>query len=162
MLCSGKKFESWDTCETFIVAWAKQRGFRVIKDRVVRSDGMIRRRTYICSHSRTYESNSTRDTVTKKLGCPFVINASCPKSKNPDESVFINKIFDQHNHSLNVSMIEFEASRKFTGPMIEDIKFMTISCKFGATAQRKFLEGKYPTHPIYSQELYNAIQKFRY
>ena len=45
--------------------------------------------------------------------------------------------------------------------MIEDIKFMTVSCKFGATAQRKILEGKYPSHPVYSRELYNAIQKFR-
>lgn len=37
---------------------------------------------------------------------------------------------------------------------------MTMSCKFEATAQRKFLEGKYPTHSVYSQELYKAIQKF--
>jgi hypothetical protein len=82
LLYSGKKFESWDACESFIAIWAKQQGFRVIKDRVVRLDGIIRRRTYICSHSRTYESNSTKDTITTKLGCPFVINTSCPKSKN--------------------------------------------------------------------------------
>ncbi|CAB4441699.1 unnamed protein product [Rhizophagus irregularis] len=80
---------------------------------------------------------------------------------NPEGFVIINKIVDQHNHLLNVSMIEFEDSRKFTNLMLEDIKFMTMSCKFGATVQRKFLEGKYPTHPVYSQELYKAIQKFR-
>ncbi|CAB4463839.1 unnamed protein product [Rhizophagus irregularis] len=118
LLYSGRKFESWEACENFIII-------------------------------RTYESNSTRDTVTKKIGCPFVVNASCPKLKTPEEYVIINKIVEQHNHPLDVSIVEFEDSRKFTDSMIEDIKFMTVSCKFGATVQRKFLEGKYPTHPLY-------------
>ncbi|CAG8725661.1 7730_t:CDS:2, partial [Funneliformis caledonium] len=52
-------------------------------------------------------------------------------------------------------------SKKFTNAMIEDVKFMTIYCKFGATAQIKFLEGKYPFHPIYSRDLYAVIQKFQ-
>ncbi|CAG8822032.1 22859_t:CDS:1, partial [Gigaspora rosea] len=29
------------------------------------------------------------------------------------------------------------------------------------TVQKKFLEGKYPTHPIYSKDLYHMIQQFR-
>lgn len=161
LLYSGKRFKLWEECESFISAWAKHQGFRAIKDRVHRDGGVIRRRTYICSHGRTYESNSIKDTATRKIGCPFIINASCPKLKNPEDFVIINKIVNQHNHPLNVSMIEFEDSKKFTDLMLEDIKFMTVSCKFGATAQRKFLEGKYPTHPVYSRELYNAIQKFR-
>ncbi|GBC18517.2 protein FAR1-RELATED SEQUENCE 5-like [Rhizophagus irregularis DAOM 181602=DAOM 197198] len=78
---------------------------------------------------RTYESNSTRDTVTKKIGCPFVVNASCPKLKTPEEYVIINKIVEQYNHPLDVSIVEFEDSRKFTDSMIEDIKFMTVSSK---------------------------------
>ncbi|CAB4403820.1 unnamed protein product [Rhizophagus irregularis] len=45
--------------------------------------------------------------------------------------------------------------------MMEDIEFLTTHCKFGATIQRKFLEEKYPSHPIYSNDLYAAIQKFR-
>ncbi|CAB4394668.1 unnamed protein product [Rhizophagus irregularis] len=161
LLYLERKFESWEACENFIIMWAKQQSFRIVKDRVVRFEGIIRRRTYICSHSHTYESNSTRDTVTKKIGCPFVVNASCSKLKNPEEYVIINKIVEQHSHPLDVSIVEFEDSRKFTDSMIEDIKFMTVSCKFGATAQRKFLEGKYPTHPLYSRELYNTIQRFR-
>ncbi|CAB4487084.1 unnamed protein product [Rhizophagus irregularis] len=52
-------------------------------------------------------------------------------------------------------------SKKFTPSMIDDIKFMTTSCKFGVTAQRKFLEGKYSSHPIYSKDLYATIQSFR-
>ncbi|CAB4417949.1 unnamed protein product [Rhizophagus irregularis] len=57
-------------------------------------------------------------------------------------------------------MITFEEQKKFTTEMMEDIKFLTSHCKFGATAQRKFLEGKYPSQPIYSKDLYAAIQKF--
>ncbi|CAG8686607.1 9336_t:CDS:1, partial [Cetraspora pellucida] len=58
------------------------------------------------------------------------------------------------------SAIEFEESKKFTNEMLEDIKFITISCKFGATAQRKFLENKYPLLLIYLKDLYAAINKF--
>ncbi|CAB4408706.1 unnamed protein product [Rhizophagus irregularis] len=160
-LFSGKKFTSWDECEMFLNEWAKQQGFHLIKDRITRDDGVIRRRTFICSHGRTYESNSSRNTATKKLNCPFSINVSCPKNKNPEGLVSINKINEDHNHPLNRSIIEFEESKKFTMEMIEDIKFMTIHCKFGATSQRKFLEGKFPSHPIFSKDLYATIKKFR-
>ncbi|CAG8788854.1 8963_t:CDS:2, partial [Racocetra fulgida] len=51
-------------------------------------------------------------------------------------------------------------SNEFSPEMIEDIKFLTTHCRFGATVQRKFLEGKYPSQPIYSKDLYAVIQKF--
>jgi hypothetical protein len=47
--------------------WAKRNGFRVIKDRVTRDAGVIRRRTYTCSHSRSYDSVSTKILVQKNL-----------------------------------------------------------------------------------------------
>ncbi|CAB5383505.1 unnamed protein product [Rhizophagus irregularis] len=127
---------------------------------VTRNDGVIRHRTFICSHGRTYESNSSRNTATKKLNCPFSINVSCPKNKNPEGLVSINKINEDHNHPLNRSIIEFKESKKFTMEMIEDIKFMTIHCKFGATSQRKFLKGKFPSHLIFLKDLYATIKKF--
>src|SRR5436189_144651 len=96
----------------------------------------------------------------QKNAMTFLINTSCPKINNPDASVIVNKIVNQHNHELNCDLIKFEESKRFTPLMIEDIKFMTMSCKFGATARRKFLEGKYPTHSIYPKDLYAAIQKF--
>ncbi|CAB4403987.1 unnamed protein product [Rhizophagus irregularis] len=91
----------------------------------------------------------------------FDVNVSCPKTKNPSSNVVVNKLINEHNHSLSVEMITFEEQKKFTTEMMEDIKFLTSHCKFGATAQRKFLEGKYPSQPIYSKDLYAAIQKFR-
>ena len=160
-LFSGKKFTSWDGCEKFLDEWSKAQGFCIIKDRVTRNGDVIRRRTFICAHSRNYESNSTKNTTTKKINCPFSVNVSCPKEKNPECLVCINKINENHNHPLNRLMIEFEEAKKFTEEMLEDIKFMTTHCKFGATSQRKFLEGKFPSHPVYSKDLYAAIKKFR-
>ena len=32
LLYSGKKFELWEDCESFINEWAKQQDFRLIKD----------------------------------------------------------------------------------------------------------------------------------
>ena len=172
---------------------------------MLREDGFVRRWAFICDHERTYESNSNKDTGSKRTHCPFFVNTSCLKNKNPDISVFINKIVDKHNHELNLNKnngfkrthysflinisylknknsdtlvfvnkivnkynhklnkdrIKFEESKKFTSEMMDDIKFMTISCKFGVTAQRKFLESKFSLHPIYSKDLYAAINKFR-
>jgi len=160
VLYSGKKFSSWDECETFITEWAKRQGFYIIKDRAHRENGILRRRTFICKHSRSHSSVTNKDTTTKKIQCPFLINTSCPKSKNPEAFITVNKIVDTHNHDINCDIIEFEEAKKFTYPMMEDIKFMTMSCKFGATIQRKFLEGKYPLQTIHSKDLYAAIQKF--
>ncbi|CAI2194806.1 8410_t:CDS:2, partial [Funneliformis geosporum] len=50
--------------------------------------------------------------------------------------------------------------KKFIDAMMADIKFMTECCKFRATIQRKFLQGKYPVQPIYLKDLYTAIQKY--
>ncbi|CAG8734206.1 10950_t:CDS:2, partial [Funneliformis caledonium] len=103
-LYEGKKFFTWEICESFLDVWAKKQGFRIIKDWMLREN--------------SFDSLS------------FLVNTSCPKNKNPDTSVFVNKIVDKHNHELNKDRIEFEKSKKFTGEMMDDIKFMTISCKF--------------------------------
>ncbi|CAG8437245.1 9856_t:CDS:1 [Scutellospora calospora] len=160
-LYGGKTFSNWESCEAFLSEWAKKQGFRMIKDRVFREKNIVRRRTFICDHGRNYDSNSSKDTASKKLKCPFLVNVSYPKTKNPRDLVFVNKVVENHNHALNREMIEFEESKKFTKEMIDDIRFMTVSCKFGATSQRRFLENKYPLHPIYSKDLYATISKFR-
>ena len=72
-LFSEKKFTSWDECEKFLVEWSKLQGFHIIKDHVRRDEGVIRHRTFICSHGRAYQSHSTKNTTTKKLNCPFLL-----------------------------------------------------------------------------------------
>ncbi|CAG8543602.1 6877_t:CDS:2, partial [Scutellospora calospora] len=140
---------------------AKFRGFHIIKDHMQCDNDIIRCRTFICDHGHVYKSNSMKDTNTKKIQYPFLINTSCSKINNSEFFIVINKIVESHNHSLNPKKIEFEDNKRFTEEMLEDIKFITMFCKFGATSQHKFLEGKYPTQPIYSKDLYAAIQKFR-
>ena len=68
---------------------------------------------------------------------------------------------DNHNHNLRIDSILFEQNKRFNKEMMEDVQFLTQHCKMGVTAQRRYLEGKYPSHPIYSEDLYNAIKKFR-
>ena len=88
----------------------------------------------MCDHEYFYESNLTRNTVTKKTQCPFIVNVSYLKINNPENNIIINKIVDNHNHLPNRGQIEFEDCKRFTDEMLVDIKFMTENCKFGATA----------------------------
>ncbi|CAG8606913.1 8580_t:CDS:2, partial [Cetraspora pellucida] len=148
--------ESITTCE-----YAKEQGFRIVKDPVQRKESIICRRTLLCEHSHSYDSTSNKDTNTKKTHCPFLVNTSCPKVNNPESTIVVNKIVYEHNHPLNRELIVFEDAKKFTNSMLEDVKFMTMYCKFRATVQRKFLERKYPTYPIHSKDLYRIIQRFR-
>ncbi|CAG8725849.1 7119_t:CDS:2, partial [Cetraspora pellucida] len=95
------------------------------EDRIKREDRIIRRHTYLCDHFRFYDSKLKKDSVIKKINCPFLINASCPKPNNPESYIYINKIVNEHNHLLSVEKINFEESKKFTSEMIDDIKFLT-------------------------------------
>ncbi|CAG8468540.1 7013_t:CDS:2, partial [Racocetra fulgida] len=135
-------------------------GFCIIKDQIHCEEGVVRQWAFICVYNQNYDSNLKKDTGLKKVGCPFLINASFSKINNPEVLVFINKMKDKHNHKLDRSMIEFEESKKFTNEILEDIKFMTVLCKFDMTVQRKFLENKYSLQPIFPKDLYAAINKF--
>ena len=160
-LYTGKVIANWSICDQFIKDWGKSRGFGIIKDKVTKEGDNIRRRIYICEHGKKYTSNSKKETSTKKILCPWHVNASCPKVNNPDSTIFINKIVDEHNHDLNIEAVAFKEDKRFSDEMMEDIEFLTHHCKMGATSQRRFLEAKYPSHPIYSQDLYASIRKFR-
>ncbi|CAG8512003.1 11520_t:CDS:1 [Cetraspora pellucida] len=156
-LYSTKAFSIWEACDLFISEWAKKNRFRTKKNHMHREDEIIKRCTYLYDHARSYNSKSQKDTVTKKMNCLFLVNASCPKSNNPKSYVYINKIVDNHNYLLSIKMISFKESKNFMPEMMDDIKFLTSHCKFGATVQHKFLEEKYPAYPIHSKNLYAAI-----
>jgi len=160
-LYTGLIFENWTICDQFISNWGKSKGFGVIKDKVIKEEDDIRRRSYICEHGRSYTLKSMKDTSTKKMSCPWRVNASCPKMNNPDSAVFINKVVYEHNHNLNIEVIKFREEKRFSNEIMEDIQFLTQHCKMGVTAQRKYLEGKYPSHTFYSNDLYAAIKRFR-
>ncbi|CAG8599149.1 1233_t:CDS:1 [Cetraspora pellucida] len=156
-LYSTKAFLTCEVCDLFIIEWAKKNGFRTKKDHIHREDGIIRRCTYLCDHAHSYDLKLQKDTVTKKMNCSFLVNALCLKSNNPEYYIYINKIVDNNNHLLSIKMISFEESKNFTSEIMDDIKFLTSHCKFGATVQCKFLEKKYFAHPIHSKDLYATI-----
>ncbi len=58
-------------------------------------------------------------------------------------------------------MIKFEEQKKFMNLILEDVKFMIMSCKFETIIQQKFLESKYPLHQIYLKDLYAIMKKFK-
>ncbi|CAG8541922.1 19531_t:CDS:2, partial [Gigaspora rosea] len=157
-LYKGKKFSSWIICDSFLDKWSKSRGFKIIKNRVFKDSNVVRRRSYICEHGKRYESKSKKKTFTKKILCPWHLNVSCPSN---DSEIAVNTIVNEHNHELSIESIQFQQDKIFNQDILDDIKFMTEHCNMGATAQRKFLEGKYPLQSIYSKDLYAAIRKFR-
>ncbi|CAG8692325.1 37731_t:CDS:1 [Gigaspora margarita] len=161
VLFSGKVLSNWVICDSFIIEWGKNQGFNVVKDHVDRKNNIIRRRTYVCQHGLHYGSNSNKETGTKKMRCPWHVNASCPKQKNLNSAVFINMVVNKHNHKLNIDAIMFKHEKKFSKEIMNDIEFLTQHCRIGATTQRRYLEGKYPAQPIYNNDLYAAISKFR-
>jgi len=160
-LFTEKVFENWSICDQFISNWSKSKGFGVIKDRVTKEGDNIRRRVYICEHGKKYAFNSNKESSSKKISCLWHVNASCPNANNSNSAIFIKKIVDKHNHDLNIEAVAFRKNKRFNEEMMEDIEFLTHHCKMGATAQRRYLEGKYPSHTIYSKDLYAAIKKFR-
>ena len=157
----GKVFSSWELCDSFMNDFGKRKGFGIIKDRVTKEGDKIRRRSYICEHGKKYSTNSKKETSTKKLMCPWRVNASCPHENNPGSAIFITKIVDDHNHVLNIEAVAFRDEKRFCDEIMEDIQFLTEHCKMGVTAQRRYLEAKYPSQPIYSKDLHAMVKKFR-
>ena len=160
-LFEGKVFTSQNLCDSFLNDWGKNKRFGIIKDRVTKERGFIRKKTYICEYGKKYTSKSNKDISTKKLSCPWHLNASCPKGNNPDSLVYVTTAVDEHNHELNLGAVAFKEEKRFSDEMMEDVQFLINNCKMEATAQRKYLEAKYPSHPMYSQDLYAAIQNFQ-
>ncbi|CAG8815842.1 24143_t:CDS:2, partial [Gigaspora rosea] len=113
---------------------AKFQKFCIIKDCVQHDNSVVQWRTYLYELSHVYKSNSMKDTNTKETQCPFLVNTSCPKINDSENSIIINKIIENHNYLLNPKRIKFEDMKKFSDTMLED--------------------------PIYSNDLYTAIQKF--
>jgi hypothetical protein len=68
----------------------KNKGFGIIKDRVIKEGDYIRRRIYICEYGKKYTSNFNKDISTKKISCSWHLNASCPKENN---SNFLPKLW---------------------------------------------------------------------
>ncbi|CAG8673814.1 32672_t:CDS:2 [Racocetra persica] len=91
---------------------------------------------------RTVKSEKEEDKESVCIDYKFTVNASYRRSKN---LVFVNKFVSQHNHNLQNqdSLQEF------------------LPALYKIPVLKKILRKKYPNQDIHSQDLYNAIHKFK-
>ncbi|CAG8849012.1 36048_t:CDS:2, partial [Gigaspora margarita] len=121
---------------------------------------------YRCEFQGQYRSKKKmiakeqRNTRSKRNGCPWFINASCPKTTNV---ISITTIFLEHeNHSLDPLTNKFGTiHRILTEPMLADIEFWTTKGNLSMRTQRQLLEAKYANVFFLPQDLSNAIQKVK-
>ncbi|CAG8565034.1 3469_t:CDS:2 [Cetraspora pellucida] len=74
-----------------------------------------------------------REKESKKVGCPWQLNAGCRKNV---DAIIINKLIENHNHSLTPHRKEFASSlRSLSQEVLDDIKFLTQECNLGTKAQ---------------------------
>ncbi|CAG8797605.1 17726_t:CDS:2, partial [Gigaspora rosea] len=136
-LYEGKKFSSWIICDLFLDKWKE---------------------AIFVNTEKNMNQSLSKKTFTKKISYLWHLNVSCPSNNG---KITVNTIVNEHNHELSMESIQFQQDKIFNQDILDNIKFMTEYCNMGATAQRKFLEGKYPLQLIYSKDLYAAICKFR-
>ncbi|RIB27240.1 hypothetical protein C2G38_2161154 [Gigaspora rosea] len=95
----------------------------------------------------------------KKIGCQWQLNVGYQKISS---EIVINKLVNNHNHSLALYRKEFAPSlRSFSQEVLDDIKFLTQECKLGTKAQCRYIAKKFPNQPLYDRDLYNAIHQYK-
>ncbi|CAG8843968.1 24203_t:CDS:1, partial [Gigaspora margarita] len=79
----------------------------------------------------TKSKNPKKETMSKRVGCTWQINLSCPEKENLHKIICITKLVDEHrNHKLNLSHYNFQKNIEFTTEMIQDVEFYikTMNC----------------------------------
>ena len=76
--------------------------------------------------------------------------------------IFITTFFNEHlGHTLNPAASQFEISKSFTKPMLNDIKWMYIDSHLKPLVIKRMLKAKYK-RKVYNQDLYKVIYEHRY
>ncbi|CAG8539130.1 662_t:CDS:2 [Cetraspora pellucida] len=84
-----------------------------------------------------------------------------PFKQNPNNYIYMTMLKDEHNYDMCSEALQFEKNKAFTKEMQEDVKFYINQCYFDATLIRKVLKQKYPSHSIFSKDLYKEISKHK-
>ncbi|CAG8752781.1 17240_t:CDS:2, partial [Gigaspora rosea] len=128
-------------------------GFKAIKFRLeCDSNGTIVRRYFVCENSKEHQpkkkidSSDHRERESKKVGCPWQLNAGYRKN----DGIVITKLIEEHNHLLASYRKEFAPSlHLLSQEVLDDIKFLTQECGLGANAQCQYISKKFPEQPLY-------------
>ncbi|CAG8728027.1 8417_t:CDS:2, partial [Racocetra persica] len=81
-----------------------------------------------CEHFGQSEMTKSKDpkkeTTTKRIGCTWQINLSCPEKENPNKIVYIAKLVNEYkNHDFNQARYNFQENIAFTKEITNDIEF---------------------------------------
>ncbi|CAG8832163.1 651_t:CDS:2, partial [Gigaspora margarita] len=167
-LSVGNYFDDWPSVDRFMHNYCLERGFgyQVFRnDKDLNDPSIIRRKSFRCSSSGTYEpkkvidQNSHRIRGTTKTDCEWHCNFTFPKTVH---KVKCTTLKDIHNHEVNPAQIcdIIARYRRFNEEMMQDIKFFS-DCKVAPITQLEMLKKKYPQHVFHKQDVYNAIYKLR-
>ncbi|CAG8813062.1 15479_t:CDS:2, partial [Gigaspora margarita] len=140
---SKQTFTSFDLLEKYLKCYSMQIGFETKIVRAEKENNVMVRKIYKCRHEgkclpkKKLDPTQNRERASSCIECGFMLNTSYCKSTN---LVHINKLDENHNHELNNS---------------------ELKCHLGATVLRRILRNKFPNQDIYSQDLYNIINKYK-
>ncbi|CAG8691879.1 35231_t:CDS:2 [Racocetra persica] len=114
-IISGVSFLSWMSLEKSLEHYGRENGFKPIKGRrnTDNETGNIIRWCFECEYSgdpkpkHNIDHTQARQTSSKKTQCPWRYNASYRKT---EQKIYINKLIEEHNHSLTPHCEEFAPS----------------------------------------------------
>ncbi|CAG8524721.1 15078_t:CDS:2 [Cetraspora pellucida] len=89
------------------------------------------------------------------------INLSHPSKNKPSLHVFVTTFNDTHNHDLSLEAINFEKKKQFSEEIRQEIEFLVKKCCLSATMVWHILKERFPSHSIFTKDLYAEIQRFR-
>ncbi|CAG8823037.1 21921_t:CDS:1, partial [Gigaspora margarita] len=111
-LQENKIFLNWNYTMKEVEKYGSKQGFKICCYCVERSNNIIRRRTLVCEHFSQPEATKSKDkkkeTTSKRIGCIWQINLSCPEKNNPHKVVYVTKLVDEYkNHTLDRAHYDF-------------------------------------------------------
>ncbi|CAG8769188.1 666_t:CDS:2, partial [Racocetra persica] len=164
-LIQGKQHKNQDISQLFHEQQSDDESDCSNEDNEYKIEADIIRQYFVCENSKEHQSKKKiidadhRERDSKKVGYLWQFNAEYRKNEG---AIFINKLVDEHNHSLAPYRKEFAPSlRSLSQEVLDEIKFLTQECGLGAKAQRRYLSKKFPTQFLYDRDLYNAIRKYK-
>lgn len=168
-LSVGSRFSSWEIAEYYLKEYGRQRGFAIIKYRVVyvqnSTDKIARKRTFVCEYAGKHNPNKSKqinqqhNKGSKKTGCKWLVTLSKTKSSN---FIHVTTIRHEHNHEIPADNEKFAPTfRRFNQSIMNEIEHAAIYGRCDAHTIRNLLQPLFPDQLFLTQDLSNAIQKIK-
>ncbi|RHZ62758.1 hypothetical protein Glove_335g49 [Diversispora epigaea] len=164
-LISGLTFSNWEEFKTWIHRFTLGKGFNYkIRTSEIDKGGVLRRATYECTKSGSYNPQVTsdptkrRNVCSQQTQCSWKLNVTCPKTSG---IVKINLFINNHNYPLTPMIYEIALRfRKLSNEMLADIEKYVVQGRMDSASIYPLLRHDYPGQTIYKRDLYNAVYQF--